>query len=195
MGRAEDSLDDQVDAFILKYEQDSILGESPKNDMMSESLENLSLLALMNEQDEPDEGDDAGVEDLADDPAPDAEAPADTDVSPAPGDPPPAGSENMKPETNPVADIPKPPLDIDAFSKRIARLAMNYNTLLDVKRTIVNRASNFLAEHYDDAHVEELRSILDKEYDFGLSPRDNEPKDNYAVGAWAGGTGGLGGGG
>ena len=76
---SEDSLDDQVDAFILKYEQDSILGESPKNDMMSESLENLSLLALMNEQDEPDEGDDAGVEDLADDPAPDAEAPADTD--------------------------------------------------------------------------------------------------------------------
>jgi hypothetical protein len=91
--------------------------------------------------------------------------------------------------------LPKIPLDIDAFTKRVARLAMNYQNLLDVKTTIVNRAMNFLSENYDDVHVTEMRNILDSQFDFDLDGGKEVPPAPDAVGAWAGGTGGLGGGG
>ena len=196
---SEDSLDDQVDAFILKYENDSIV-DNIEEDTISESLTNLSLSALILEQDEDDEPDvDLG-------PPPD-EPPAD-EPDAAPGDEPPAaddageedapeptGSEKMNPDVEPVASIPKLPLDVDAFTKRIARLAMNYDTLLDVRATIVNRAMSFLLENYDQKHADEMREILDEEYDFQLGKDSREPQDHFAVGAWAGGTGGPGGGG
>jgi len=195
---SQDSLDDQVDAFILKYEKDSVK-EDGEPDSISESLANLSLAALLSEQDDEEEDVDLGppIEDF-DDAPPDVSAGADDPAADKPEEAPktpPAGSENMSADVEAIVDIPKPPLDVDAFSKRVARLAMNYNTLLDVRVTIVNRALNFLAQHYDQEHANEMREILDSEYDFDLTGSDNEPGDHYAVGAFAGGTGGLGGGG
>jgi len=193
---SQDSLDDQVDAFILKYEKDSVK-EEDEAESISESLANLSLSALLSEQEEDEEDVDLGppIEDF-EEPAPGGEADAESADEPEePPKTPPAGSENMSADVEAIVDIPKPPLDVDAFSKRIARLAMNYNTLLDVRVTIVNRALNFLAQHYDQEHANQMREILDSEYDFDLTDSDNEPGEHYAVGAFAGGTGGLGGGG
>ena len=187
----DDSVDDQVDAFILKFEKDSVLSSEEAEDALAESLKKLSLSALISEQDE-DLGDPDAEEDVDIDTGPPPAEAASED--PAPGDPPAAGSENMKPDTVPAVDIPRLPLDIDAFTKRIARLAMNYETLLNVKKTIVNRAASFLLEHYDKGHADEMKEILDRDYDFELSNKDNTPQDNFAVGAWAGGTGGGGGG-
>ena len=185
----DDSIDDQVDAFILKFESDSVLSPEQAEDMLSESLKNLSLSALISEQDDPaDEEEDVEL-DMGPPPADDSAA-----EEPASEDPPAAGSENIKPETVPVVDIPRLPLDIDAFTKRIARLAMNHETLLNIKKTIVNRAAKFLIDHYDKKHADEMKEILDRDYDFELSDKNNVPRDNFAVGAWAGGTGGGGGG-
>ena len=72
---------------------------------------------------------------------------------------------------------------------------MNNVILLDVKSVILNRAKNYLLENYDQAHVDQMREILDTQFDFNLEGREDIPDPPYAVGAYAGGTGGLGGGG
>jgi hypothetical protein len=177
-----DSVDDQIDSFILKFEKDSVLEDDSDSQSLSESLRNMSLKFLI-EQDDPPAPEEEEQEDTAE---PDAEeAPAE--------DPEPATSADADAE---IADtLPKIPLDVDAFTKRVARLAMNYQNLLDIKTTIVNRAINFLKENYDEAHVMEMKDILDSQFDFDLDGGKEVPEAPYAAGAWAGGTGGLGGGG
>ncbi|MAF25167.1 hypothetical protein CL634_06285 [bacterium] len=189
-----DSIDDQIDSFILKFERDSIDKDSElSGDSLSESFNNLSLSGLLQEQEEEEEdveivdepeagGDDAG--DTADDEVFSAEPP---------DDPSPEGSEDTDAEA-PEA-LPKPPLDVDSFTKRIARLAMNADSLLDLKSAIVNRAMNFLVDNYDQQHADEMKEILDSQFDFNLDGGKEVPLAPEAVGAWAGGTGGLGGGG
>jgi len=176
-----DSADDQIDSFIIKFEKDSIKLEDD-TDELSESLSRLSLRVLL-EQDEEAE-DDAAAE-----PTDDA---ADEDDAAEPQEP--AGSEDTEEDVKPETP-PKPPLDIDAFTKRVARLAMNYDTLLDIKTVIVNRAMNFLLENYDQVHSDEMRDILDTQFDFDLDGGKEDPAAPFAVGAFQGGTGQMGGGG
>ena len=84
---------------------------------------------------------------------------------------------------------PKPPIDVDAFTKRVARLVMNNDVLLDIKSAIVNRAMNFLLENYDQAHADEMKELLDV-LDLGIEKEELPPERPFAVGAYAGGTGG-----
>jgi len=184
-----DSVDDQIDSFIIKFERDSVVSDNEKeSDSLDESLRMLSLKILM-EQDEveEEEEEDVDIEDepLEDEPAEEEEE----DVE----DPEPAGSEDVEADAPEVT--PKLPLDVDAFTKRIARLAMNSEKLLDVKTTVINRAMNFIIDNYDQAHVDKMKEILDSQFDFNLDGGKDIPEPPYAVGAYAGGTGGLGGGG
>jgi hypothetical protein len=182
---ARDSVDDQIDSFILKFEKDSIVSDdSPRS--LDESLSALSLSALLEQDIEEEE---AATEDAIEaEEEEGAGAPAD-DEEQAPADSSDAG------DTAPAEGMKSPPLDVDSFTKRVARLSMNFDTLLDVKSTIINRAINFLKENYDEEHVEEMKEILDTQFDFNVDGEKEPPHRPYAVGAWAGGTGGLGGGG
>jgi len=178
-----DSVDDQIDSFIIKFESDSVKSED-EEDEVARSLSEMSLRALINEQDAP-AGDAPAEEeevDVEEEPAPDAEADEDPIDS--------AAVDVSEPE-----DLPMLPLDVDAFIKRVARLALNAETLLDVKTTIVNRALNYLRDNYDEVHAEKAVEILDSQFDFNLDGKKEAPPAPNAVGAWAGGTGGLGGGG
>jgi hypothetical protein len=183
-----DSADDQIDSFILKYEKDSISDDDSESQSLSESLKNLSLTALLLEQDDeelPEDPDDlGGDEDAGDDPKEEA-VPAE--------DPEPEDSADS--DAEPAESLPKPPLNIDAFTKRVARLAMNFDNLLDIKTVIVNRAMNFLLENYDQVHADEMKDILDSQFDFDLDGGKEIPEAPYAVGAYGAGTGQMGGGG
>ena len=179
-----DSADDQIDSFILKFEKDSISADD-ESKSLSESLSNLSLSALLMEQ-SPEEG---AEEDFEEEEV--EEEPAGDDADPV-EDPPPADSSDS--DVEPAKSLPKPPLDIDAFTKRVARLAMNHETLLDIKTVVVNRAMNFLLDNYDQAHVDEMREILDSQFDFDLDGGREIPDAPYAAGAFQGGTGQMGGG-
>ena len=130
---------------------------------------------------------------LADDePAEDEGGDEPADDAPPPDDPPPEDSAES--DAEPIETLPKPPLNIDAFTKRVARLAMNHEALLDIKTVIVNRAMNFLLENYDQEHADEMREILDTQFDFDLDGGREAPDAPYAVGAFQGGTGQMGGG-
>ena len=167
-----DSVDDQIDSFILKYENDSAVTPEDKEIVsIQESFNKLSIASLLSEQDEEDEAQDAeGV----------------ADESP---------EEDAEEDETPEIEEPKMDIDIDSFTERIARLTLNSDVLLDVKSVVLERTYRFLRENYGEDYVEKMRQILEQEFNFDLTKSDNEPRDNYAVGAWAGGTGGLGGGG
>lgn len=144
-----DSVDDQIDALIIRYEQDSIeSGEQAEEERMLESLHNMSMRFLL-EEDPPA------------DPA--AEPPAEE----------PAGSETPKADPEPP-EAKKPPLDIDLFTKKVARLVMNANSLLNIEEVIISRAMEFLKKNYGKNYVEQMQDILDNQFDFDLTGDRND---------------------
>ena len=120
-----------------------------------------------------------------------SEVEAEDEVADEPAEP--SGSENMS-VTEPADDQEVPDLDIDKFANRVVRLLNNYKSLLNVEEAVLNRAKTFLDENYGDAFVQAFSDTLVQTY--GIEPVEfsNVPdvkEDDYAVGAFAGGTGSL----
>ena len=184
-----DSIDDQVDSLILRYENSSIRAER-EDDVISESLSNLNLKFLFEQEDlddEPlddeegggDEGGEEGGEECGDDEAPE-----------------PGGSEDVS-VTEPADSQAIPDLDVDAFTSRVVRLIMNYKNLLRIEDAIINRAKSFLDENYGDKFVNKYLETLENQY--GLSASEDDVQyastDDFGVGANPAGAGSMGGGG
>jgi len=181
--KALDSVDDQIDGLILRYEASSVREES--SDKLMESLISKKLKFLFEQEEEP-----AAEEPAVEEPAAE-EGDAASDEAPSP-----EGSEKMT--TDEPADKLVPNLDIDAFAARTTRLIANYKSLLRVEEAIINRVKNFLDENYGDKFVQRYTEILEEQYGITLEEFEETRKikdDDFAVGAFAGGTGGLGGGG
>lgn len=161
--QALDSVDDQVDSYIIRFESESIK-DSSEDEIMMESLRTLTMRFLLEA-----EGDESPAP-----PESDEEAPASE----------PEGSEVPKEE--PESVDPKPPLDIDAFTKKVARLVMNYKDLLRIEPVIVNRAAAFLEKNYGDKgkdYVERMIDILDTQFDFNLEGKEDVVDVPIAAGA------------
>jgi hypothetical protein len=170
------SVDDQIDAYILKAENESI---STTSSSLEESLSSLSLSALLNEQEE--EAEEEFPEEEAGDEGGEGEEEALGDVDPEISDP--EGSEAMDVEEPPAA-VAKPPINLDEFAKKMARLSMNYNAQLDIPTVIVNRALNFLKENYDENHVKKMIEVLNSEFDFNIGMDLDRPSPPAALGAF-----------
>ena len=97
----------------------------------------------------------------------------------------------------PVEELLKPPLDVDIFTKNIARLILNYDSLLRISQVIINRAKNYLEEEYDQSHVEQFISILNEQFDVNVEedPYGDIEDAPSGVGARDAGIGQSGGGG
>lgn len=176
--KALDSVDDQIDALILRYEASSIREAEEERAIASLNERSLGFLVEQEEEmeEEPAEG-------------PDEETPAEEA-------PEPSGSEKMSVD-KPAEDLPIPDLDLDAFAARTVRLINNHKSLLRMEEAIGNRIKHFLDENYGDKYVQRYLEILDNQY--GLSFEQFEDyrateDERFAVGANAAGTGGLGGG-
>ena len=138
-----DSLDDQVDAYIMKFENRAT------EDKLEEAFRNRHLGFML-----------------------------EADAKPAPT----------------TEKAPKPNLNISKFSKQVARLVMNADSLLDPRTVIINRAANFLSENYDEGQSREMLELL--ETHFNITPSnevtsDGAPPAPPAVGAFGGGGGGA----
>lgn len=173
--KSKHSLDDQIDALILRYENSSI--EENSNDSLMESLTKKSLKFLF-EQDEGEgegEGEEAAAEETGSDPS---------------------GSETMK-ASKPAEQL-IPNLNIDAFASRSVRLINNPTALLDFKTVILNRIKNFLDENYGDEFVTRYLEVLENEFgieidEFDPQAMQNTSDDVFAVGANPAGAGMSGG--
>jgi len=167
---ASDSVDDQIDSFLINFENESLVS---KEDLVMESLKDMSLKILI-EQGASEEAEETESDSVIEDPEEEEAEP-------------PTGSERIKSD-EPIEDAPRLPLDVDAFGKRVARLVLNGPTLLDLKTVIVNRALNYLSENYDEQHAKSLLQILDEQFDFNIDDAGAPTEDHYAVGAYAGGA-------
>ena len=160
------SLDQAVDGYLVRYERESI--------PMSQVYESLNELKddLLSEQTPPGEEeppaddeaapvDDAGGGDDMPDFGTDDSAPADD--AGGGGAPAPGGNGAM-----PVVSTPR--IDLNAFTQAVARLVGNYQSLIDPKTLILNRAEAFIKNNYDEKTAQEMMEILDVTYD--LRPQE-----------------------
>jgi hypothetical protein len=163
---ARDSVDDQIDSLLIKYESESVREDKTDDDNLNESFYKQNLHALLIEQDE------------ALDPASEEEATT--------------GSEMI--DTENPAEESMPNIDIDQFTSKVARLVMNYQQLLKVETAIVNRSVEFISRNYDQEHVERLYAILEEQYDIEIEEdfiEEDEKSIPLGLGAYDGGTGGA----
>jgi hypothetical protein len=158
-----DSVDDQIDSMILKFEKESIL--DPDDELLESIFETKSLKTLIHEQEDDEEDDEEEVDE-------------------------PAGSEDVEVD-EPAEAVLKPRLNVDTFSKKVARLALNSRNLLDPATAVINRAINFLSKNYDQAHVDRMVDVLNTQFDFNLGKERDENDRAVAVGAFGGNEGGA----
>lgn len=159
------SVDDQIDSFILKYETESIK-KSSEDEIMMESLRRRTLRFLLEQED--------------------TEAPAEGETEPEAESP--EDSTNVK--KKPESAAKKPPLDIDAFTKKVVRLVMNYQNLMRIEPAIINRASDFLEKNYGKDYVDQMHDILETQFDFNLEGEEEIVDVPIAAGAGVKGTAG-----
>ena len=172
--KSKHSVDDQIDALILRYEASS-LQEKDKELSLMESLSKRSLKFLLEQEEEEAAAEEEPAEEAGTEPT---------------------GSEEMK-ASKPGKQI-IPDLDIDAFASRTVRLINNPEALLDIKTAIVNRIKNFLDENYGDQFVTRYLSILEEEFgiestEFDDQEMEQTSDDTFAVGANPAGAGMSGG--
>lgn len=172
-----DSVDDQIDSYIIKFEAEAAEAVESEEEMIFEALKYRSLLGLLYEQDE------APTDLFTGDPA----APAPDDDAPEPED-----SSEMKDDLKP-APLVKSAIDIDLFTKKLVRLVMNNKRLLDVESVIINRAMLFLKKNYSQEYIDRMKEVLDTQFDFNMDDQDflYAPDAPGSEGKPTGGTGGA----
>tara|TARA_R110000787_G_scaffold249456_1_gene355046 strand:+ start:1496 stop:2044 length:549 start_codon:yes stop_codon:yes gene_type:complete len=160
-GRLSDgSADNQIDAMLIRFETESV-----NPDDVQESLRAFSLKALLEAPEEEEE----------EEPAP-------------PVDDEPSFNDSTEVNDDAEGSQGKPPLDVDQYAQRVARLVQNYQNLLDIETVILNRAKKFLIQNYDEPTADAFEETLERQFDLSLEPKDNEPRIPAAVGAGPGGV-------
>ena len=74
-------------------------------------------------------------------------------------------------------------LDMEAFTAEVARLVMNYQSLLDMEALIINKAKDFLRSKYDDTHVDKFEELLDVRFGLAIEAAEEEIEAPMAIGA------------
>lgn len=175
-----DSVDRQIDSFLLDYERDSAVSKQEESKTLKSALGH-----LFEEDEEAEEG---GDEEPAVEEDPDAAS--DDEIK--------SMIEKLKKagydvrltvdDSSVAVDDPgeevQQPLNTDAFAGRVARLIQNFHNLVDVESVVRNRARQFMLDRYDKASAEELDEKLEK-----LTRKPGEtsdrPEEPMAVGAGA----------
>ena len=205
------SVDDQIDAFLMRYEKDSEL-EGTETEMeveeevekLNESFRNKSLYSLLFEQEETEDLE-ADLEDEEIDAAEEDEEEEEEEEEEG-GEEKEEGEEEEEeeePEGNEAADedveaaedkeMPQPKINIDKFTQKVVRLYENPDTLLNIQDVIINRTKNYLIEHYGEKHAQRFIDTLRD--NFGLDFETGSDADEIhdvpmQAGAWGGGAGG-----
>ena len=80
-------------------------------------------------------------------------------------------------------------IDLEKFTSDVARLVMNYQSLLDMEGLIINKAKDFLRTQYDDGHADQFQELLDIRFGLGIEESEEPPEAPLAVGASAAAAG------
>lgn len=182
------SLDQVVDRYIVRYEKESIPTVSNyEGDMFENKIPSYSelLREVLNEaDDDPTEPDSTA----ADDPGGSSTSSGsdfgdDLNSTTSIGG---GGTANKEAEQN-KAIINTPQINLQEFSKNIARLVNNFETLLNPKDIILNRVENYIKTNYDERTAQELMEMLDSNFSLRTPEKSQKTEDDfptpYAAGA------------
>jgi len=163
----QDSLDQQVDDFLISYESDAKVKKNEGFDFRSMTRSFLSTTSRNLLEAEGDE---------------EEEKPADE-----------VGDEE-KPEEK--KKLSAEDIDIEEFASSVVRLIDNYDSLLEVRNTLARRAMNFLSDNYSQDVVNQFKIVLEDEHDITVGKSKAEEEDNefptpVAAGAGSGGGGAV----
>ena len=146
----EDSIDGQLDKYFAEYESEA---KNSKN----EGLDFRSFVRrFLTEADEEEE------------------EPADEEPTEEPADEEPADEEPEEPEKLTIEDI-----DIGSFVADVMRLVDNYDSLLEMRNTILRRATNFLFKNYEKNVAESFKEDLLESYGIEIGKSKSEMDDEY----------------
>ncbi len=170
---SKDSVDDQIDSILLKYESDCIVG-------MGESSFQESLIREAEDDENPDEEEKAPSQKIE----LGSPTPEEKEVAAQVAD-------KDKQEPDVESDPLTPKIDLKMFCGKVSRLATNYDALLAMPVAIANRARNYLKQNYSQALADEFAEIMERDFDIELKYDDSsEPREKpMAVGAGATGLG------
>lgn len=104
------------------------------------------------------------------------------------------GDEDPTAGVEPPAKLGVNDIDVEDFANNVGRLVENYDSLLEVRNTLVRRAVNFVAENYDDEVVKLLKSSLREQHGLvpGMSKDELDAEEFKAPRAGEAGPGGGG---
>lgn len=182
-----DSIDDQVDSILLRFESDCIVDEmGPKEQGVgAEGVLRRSHRLTELRGDEDDDKDEPDTDEDKGGPADATQGAKDDLAKMMVGD-----QDDAKPDVE--SDPLKPKIDLHKFAGKVSRLATNYDALLDMHIALGNRAKNYLEQNYSREVAEEFVEIMEREFDIELETDETgEPRETpYAVGAAASGLSG-----
>lgn len=90
--------------------------------------------------------------------------------------------EGNAPLSPPVIDTPK--MNMDVYARSVARLISNYESLLDPKVTILNRAKEYIKVNYDEATATMFEEVMKNHYNISVETERRDQRDAPpAVGA------------
>jgi len=102
------------------------------------------------------------------------------------------GDEEKKdeePEKTPLEDI-----NMESFVTDVMRLVENYDSLLEIKNTVLRRAANYLSQNYEGDALQLFKDQLQESYGIEIGQSESE-KDDEVQPPKAGAAGPMGGGG
>lgn len=94
------------------------------------------------------------------------------------------GAPTGEPSDIPVVNTPK--INLQNYAMGVARLVNNYESLLNPKITILNRASEYIKVNYDEATSKQFEELMEQNYDI----RKEEPLRDDSMAPLAAGSGG-----
>ena len=85
--------------------------------------------------------------------------------------------------------VGSPDIDISVFASDVARLVMNYDSLIDMEALIIEKSKNYLLDKYDQETADYFAEIMDVEHDMrssdvpDLDSRNEVPEAPPAIGS------------
>lgn len=166
----EDSLDIQIDKYFSEYESEA---KNAKNEGLNfRQLARRFLIEAEKEEDK-DEEDEKGSNEKSKEKS---------------------GKEAEKGEKVASEKLKLEDIDIKSFVTDVVRLVDNYENLLEIRNTILRRASNFLAKSYEKDVPEAFKEELLESFGIEIGQSEAEKQDKFMA-PKAGAAGPMGGGG
>jgi len=159
------SVDQAIDRYIIRYEKESIPTISTYENQMADTIAEDKLKKLLEK-----------ILNEAPEEAPEAEK---TEVQPT------EAPSNEDSGEQPIISTPQ--INLQDFTRSIARLVNNYDALLNIKEIILNRVKEYIKINYDVRTAQELTELLTNNYNLSTLDDINDKTDSlptpYAQGA------------